>query len=125
MLNWLRGLFGPEHEGRQFTRDAKWIVDDMEAIYRPEDIQRVAGIISERLAQCEEALGPGKRQFEEVLRQMQRHHREARRTANRVELSAMTFVVIHLRARRIGDHGLPALQIVSEFLARWEHPLED
>lgn len=125
MVNWLGRLFGPEREGRQFARDAKWIVDDMEAIYPPEDMQRVAGILTERLAQCEEALGPGKRQFEEVLRQMQRHHREARRKPSRVELSAMTFVIIHLRAQRLGEHGLPALQIIAEFRTRWEHTLED
>ena len=124
MLNWFRNWFGPERDGRRFDKDVKWMIDDMEAIYRTEDMQRVAAIATERLATCEEALGPGKRSHAEVLQEMQRLHREARRMANRVDLTAMTFVIIHLRAQQIGQHGEPALKRIAEFLGRWEHTLE-
>ena len=125
MLNWLRDLLSsPEREGRRFAKDVKWMLDDMEAIYRTEDMQRVAKLVTDRLAQCDEALGPGKRQFEEVLQEMQRHHREARRMASRVEFTAMTLVIIRLRAQRIGEHGGLALKRIDEFLDRWEHTLE-
>ena len=125
MLSWLKGfLGGPERDGKRFAKDVQWMLNDMEAIYRTEDMQRVAQIVTERLAQCDEALGPGKREFDEVLQEMRRHHREARRMASRVELTAMTFVIIRLRAQTIGEYGQPALKLIGEFLDRWQHTLE-
>lgn len=120
-MEWLRNLLGPEREGKRLAKDARWIVTDMDVIYSAERMQQVAQMTREKLRECHTALERAPERRAEVIREVQRHHREARRRHDRTALSAFTFAIIYLRAQTIGAPGVPAIQTIDEFLGRWQH----
>ncbi len=122
---WIRAWFGPEREGRRLAKDARWIIDEMETVYSAAKMREVVKFTEEKLTDCHAAVAANPSKRTDVVRDVQRLHREARRQNDRVVLTAMTFVVIYLKAEVIGHLGLPARTAIDEFQARWRHAKDD
>ena len=46
-------------------------------------------------------------------------HREARRLRDDEALTALTLVIIYLRAERLGAHAAPAREHIDNFISEW------
>ena len=120
----IRNWFGPERDGRNLARDSRWIVNEMEVSYRAETRERIATITRERLTECVTVLDQDPNRYSQVVGELQRHHREARRGQDMPKWTALTLVIIYLKAQKIGEFGVPARAIIDEFLAQWQHTAE-
>ena len=67
-MDWIRGLFGPEREGKRLAKDARWIVSDMDVVYGAERMQQVAQMTRERLRDCHATLERSPERRAEVIR---------------------------------------------------------
>lgn len=128
MLDLLRALwlswFGPERDGRVFNRDALWIVEDMERGYSVEDMRHVARITAREIASFHEALAQGSQTYAASIADLRRHHRESKRLRDAISLTALTLVIIYLKAEAIDEPGQPARAEIDAFIGRWQHAID-
>lgn len=117
------GLFGDrtEREARQLNRDAPNIVEHTYQSFRPKLIRDVALMTSEHITRAHETYGVTEVDLKRAHIDYKALHQEAQRRRDQVALSAMTLIIIYLRAEITGAAARPACQAIDGFIAEWAH----
>jgi len=115
MLGW---LFGDktEREARRLNEDARVIVEQTHQIFSEKGCNQIAERIAEYLTQARTRYGTATVDLQRAHHDYRRLHREARRRGDQRELSALTLVIIHLRAGITGAAARPAQRLIEDFL---------
>jgi len=123
MLGW---LFGDktEREARRLNEDARVIVEQTHQIFSEKGCNQIAERIVEYLTQARTRYGQTTVDLQRAHHDYRRLHREARRRGDQRELSALTLVIIHLRAGIAGAAAQPAQQAIEDFLGAHGHTLD-
>jgi hypothetical protein len=102
---------------RQLQRDAVKIIETDQQIYSQPYLQRAASIVEQELAKIEQRLEGRPKDLGVVRYEVERRHREARRAGDGAALTALTLVLISLRANALGDIANPAKETIAAFIA--------
>lgn len=122
MLGALKTLFdNPKREARRLNGDAATIIDSATKSFPIERVRDIAVMTRERLDEAHEHLDKHSESRDQVLDRFRQLHREARRRMDQVGLTAITLVIIHLRAEALGQPGQPALDAIDAFTGQWAH----
>ncbi|MGI9334479.1 MAG: hypothetical protein ACR2RL_15125 [Gammaproteobacteria bacterium] len=114
-------LNDPTREAARLTRDARHVLDKIVALYAAEQAAKVAVCLSKSLLEAREAIGAAPSRRLDVVREIQRRHRTARRRNDQPELSGLTLVLIALHADELGEAGSDTRLIIDGFLEQWKH----
>ena len=117
--------FGASYEVRMLNRDSAYIVSDAEGRFTEERLHEMANLTEAYLASAEEQMSRENMELANVLPHFQNLHRTARKERQDAGLSAVTLVIIDLKARKHGDACGPARTAIAEFVARWASEDED
>ena len=117
------GLFGDktEREAKQLNRDAPVIIAQAEQTYAPARLRTMAKIIEEYIERGYKRYGTEPIDLKRAHYDFRTLHKEARRKNDQVGLSAMTLVIIHIRAEIAGPKADPARAAINAFTATWLH----
>ncbi len=121
------GLFGnkSERDARRLNRDAPVIIEHARQTFRGDRLRNIALRTVEHLERAHRVFEPNAIGLKRAIMEYQRLHREARDHRDEVSLSAFTLVLIYIRAEALGEAGRPAVDIIDDFIAEWEHTKED
>ena len=116
-------LFGDktEREAKQLNRDAPVIIAQAEQLYAPARLRTMAKIIEEYIERGYKRYGTEPIDLKRAHYDFRTLHKEARRKNDQVSLSAMTLVIIHIRAEIAGPKADPARAAINAFTATWLH----
>ena len=117
------GLFGDkrEREAKQLNRDAPAIIAQAEALYSPARLQTMAETIAKYIERAHKRYGTDPINLRRAHYDFRNLHKEARRNNDQVGLSAMTLVIIYIRAEITGPKADPARAAINAFTATWLH----
>ena len=118
-------LDSPEREARRLNRDAPVIVEQATLGYPVARVRSVANATTEHLARTREVLAERPESREEVLARLREMHRDARRRNDQEALTAVTLVIIALRAEALGEAARPAGEAIEAFLEEWAQEADD
>lgn len=118
LFGWLRSS---ERDIRQLNRDAEAVVKMVFEGYSAATARAVAKVTRETLEEARIRALADAGAAGRVLYDIRGRHKEARRRNDQIALSALTLVIIYLRAKAHGDPGRPARQTIDHFLDQWEH----
>lgn len=125
MIGALKSLFdNPQREARRLNRDASAIIDSAIKSFPIERVRDIALMTRERLDEADEHIEKHSESRAQVLYRFRQLHSEARRRMDQVALTAVTLVIIHLRAEPLEGLGQPALEAIDEFTGQWAHAAE-
>lgn len=114
MFEW---LFPKSATARQLHRDAVKIIDTDRQFYADEYLLRAGEIVKSELEKAEKRIAERPKDQAVVRYELERRHREVRRQGDGAALTALTLVLIKLRADALGDVALPATQVIDAFIA--------
>lgn len=97
------------------------MIDTARQTYRVDIVRAIALLTGEHLQQMAAALAAGPQRRDQLVDEVKRRHREARRHLDNVRLTAFTLIIIHARAEALGDAALPAIRAIEEFVEQWQH----
>jgi len=117
------GLFGDkkEREAKQFNKDAPLIIEQAEQLYAPPRLRAMAETIVEFIERAHVRYGTAEIDLKRAHFDFRGLHKEARRNNDQVGLSAMTLVIIYIRAEINGPMAAPARATIDAFTASWLH----
>ncbi|MDD9876431.1 MAG: hypothetical protein OXR84_03205 [Magnetovibrio sp.] len=115
------GLFGDktESEARQLNRDAPLIIEQSEQTYPPTRLRDMAEMIVEFIERAHVRYGTQEIDLKRAHHDYKSLHKEARRKNDQIELSAMTLVIIYIRAEIAGPLAAPAREAIDAFTGAW------
>ena len=111
--------FGARYETRLLNRDAQYIVDDALGRFSEERVVQMANATRVYLEDARDQLARPNLDPENVLVHFRSLHGAARRERQDMGLSAITLVIIYLRAQRHRDACEPAIRTIDDFVAEW------
>ena len=111
--------FGRRYEVRMLNRDARYIVEDSLQRFNDERVTHVANSTRRYLIEADEQLAQPQLVLENVILHFQTLHRTARREQKDMAFSALTLVVIYLRAQRHDEACTAAITAIREFVDEW------
>ena len=116
------GLLGgfKQRQSKQLNRDASVIIEQAETMFAEKTLSKIAAIVSKEKQRAHEVFGQKPVDLRRAHYEYRKLHKEARRHNNQAELTAMTLVIIHLRAEIAGIDAKPARTSIGEFLARYK-----
>jgi len=117
MLDWLFGNRA-EREAQQLNRDVPVILEQAEGIFSPDSMTVVADMTAEHIKRAHDIYGTQAIDFQRALLDYKKLHKDARGRTDQRALSAMTLVIIYLRAEITGDAARPARDAIEQFIAR-------
>ena len=117
------GLFGDktEREAKQLNRDAPAIIAQVEPLYAPARLRAMAETIDEYIKRAHKRYGTEPIDLKRAHYDFRTLHKAARRNNDQVGLSAMTLVIIYIRAEIAGSKADPARAAINAFMATWLH----
>ncbi len=115
------GLFGDRkaREARQLNRDAPMIIEQAEQLFTDNRLRKIAALVAEHRARAHTLFGRAPVDLKRAHYEYKTLHREARRRNEQADLTAMTLVIIYLRAEMNGVATAPARVAIDQFVARW------
>ena len=116
MFGW---LFGPLREARQLNRDARSVIEAARATASSERIRGIALRLRDDLEAAHDRGGEDPSRYGPVIDHFRTQHREARRRHDDAALTALTLVIIYLRAERNGADAEPARHRIDDFVSEW------
>ena len=116
VLGWLSG---PRREARHLNRDAAAIIETAKATSSNQRIRDVALRLRDDLEAAHDRGGDDPSRYGPVIDHFRTQHREARRRHDDAALTALTLVIIYLRAERTGGEADSARARIDEFLSEW------
>lgn len=120
MLAW---LFGSRREAARLNRDATTIIETARAVSPSERLRDVALQVGDALRTVHARGGGDPSRYAPLIDHFRTQHREARRRRDDGALTALTLVIIYLRAEKIGPDADPARASIDSFVSEWEHVL--
>ena len=119
MIFGLLGVF-KQRQSRQLNRDASVIIEQAEKMFAEKTLSKIAAIVSKEKQRAHEVFGQKPVDLRRAHYEYRKLHKEARRRNNQAELTAMTLVIIHLRAAIAGTDALPARTSIENFIGRYK-----
>jgi len=119
----LFAIFGDKNkrEGKQLNRDAPLIIEQSKQIYAPSRLCFMAETIMELIERAHVRYGTGEIDLKRAHYDYRGLHKEARRNNDQVGLSAMTLVIIYIRAEIVGPSANPARAAIDAFTSEWRN----
>ncbi len=111
--------FGPHREARRLDRDAATIIEAAQSATRSSKIRETALRIREELEAAHAHGGDDPSRYARLVEHFKVRHREARRQRDDTALTALTLVIIYLRAEAIGADADPTRHRIDAFISRW------
>lgn len=111
--------FGSGYEVRTLNRDARYIIEDAEERFSDQRLSAMANLTRTCLSSANEQIGHDDMTIANVLPHFQDLHRTARKERQDMKLSALTLVIIYLRASKHHAACEPATTAIDAFLERW------
>ena len=117
----LSGIFGDKkkREARQLNRDASSVIYQAEQLYAPTRLSFMAETISTFIERAHVQYGSSEIDLKRAHYDYRGLHKEARRMNDQIRLSAMTLVIIYIRAEIAGPPAGPARAAIDQFTERW------
>ncbi len=121
------GLFGnsDERKARQINKDAPVIIEQAEQTFTDTRLSEIAATFSEHLDRAHEMFGRASIDLKRAEYEYRKLNKEARRRNEQANMTALTFVVIYLRAELVGLAAAPARAAIDQFVARWSTEAAD
>jgi len=116
MLDWLFGNRA-EREAKQLNRDAPLILEHAKNMFSDGSMATVASLAQEHIERAVTIYGTKPIDVRRALLDYRRLHKDARGRNDQRALSAMTLVIIYLRAELAGDAATPARETINNFIA--------
>ncbi len=117
------GLFGDktEREVKRLNKDGPELVEFTYQTFRSELIRSVALLTRQHIDRAHDIYGTDAIDLKRAITEYQTFHREAKQSRDQVALTALTLVLIHLRAQLQGAACGPARAAIDGFMAEWAH----
>ena len=109
------------YEAYRLHRDAISIIRADEALRGADFLKNVAREVYANFALARDASNAGETPLK-VRERFRAIHKEARRHRDETGLSAVTLAIIHNRALELGSAGVPAHDVIENFLHEWGEP---
>ena len=110
---------GRGREVRQLNRDAPEIIEHTYQSFSKERVREVALMTAEHIRRAHTTYGTSEIDLKRAHLDYRNLHKQAQRRRDQVALSAMTLVIIYLRAELVGDDCVPARATIEEFTVEW------
>ncbi len=121
MFGWFGG--SRRREIKQLNRDAPLLVEHTLQSFRAEHIRDIAVMTAEHIRRAHTVYGTAEIDRKRALVDYKTLHKEARRKNDQVALSAVTLVIVHLRAELVDANGsrqcAPARAAIDDFVDEW------
>ena len=119
-------LFGDKKKGeaKQLNRDVYTIIEQAKQLYSPKRLCNMAETVADLIARAHLRYGTSEVDLKRAHFDYRGLHKEARQKNDQVRLSAMTLVIIYIRAEIAGPGASPAIAEIDEFINEWR-PSED
>ena len=115
----IAGWFGPQREARRLGRDAATIIETARVTSSAAKIRETALRVRDEL-EVAHARGNGDpSRYRPLVNHFRTQHREARRRRDDAALTALTLIIIYLRAETIGADAAPARDRIDAFVSEW------
>ena len=111
--------FGPQREARRLDRDAATIIETAQSLPSSSKTRETALRISDELEVAHARGGDDPSRYTRLLEHFRNQHREARRRRDDTALTALTLVIIYLRAEMVGADADPARHRIDAFVSEW------
>ena len=114
-------LFGDKkkREAKQLNRDVYTIIEQAKQLYSPKRLCYMAETVAELLARAHLRYGTSEVDLKRAHFDYRGLHKEARQKNDQVRLSAMTLVIIYIRAEIVGPSASTAIAEIDEFIKEW------
>ena len=112
-------LFGSQREARRLDRDAAAIIETAKSASESSRVRETVRRIRDDLEVAHERGGHDPLRYGPLLHHFRTQHREARRRRDDVALTALTLVIIYLRAETLGAGADSARNRIDEFISEW------
>ncbi len=110
---------GPRREASRLDRDAATIIETARAAASSARLRETALRVRDDLDAAHTRGGDDPARYAPLVAHFRTQHREARRRRDDGALTALTLVIIHLRAEMIGRDAEPARKRIDDFIAEW------
>ena len=107
-------------QSRQLNRDVLVIIEQAKTMFADKTLSQIAGIVSTEMHTAHNVFGQKLVDLRRAHYEYRKRHKEARRSNNQAELTAMTLVIIHLRAEIAGIDAKPARASIEQFVAQYK-----
>ena len=111
--------FGPQREARRLDRDAATIIEAAQSLPSSSKTRETALRISDELEVAHARGGDDPSRYTRLVEHFRNQHREARRRRDDTALTALTLVIIYLRAEMVGADADPARHRIDAFVSEW------
>ena len=111
--------FGPQREARRLDRDAATIIETAQSLPSSSKTRETALRISDELEVAHARGGDDPSRYTRLVEHFRNQHREARRRRDDTALTALTLVIIYLRAEMVGADADPARHRIDAFVSEW------
>ena len=111
--------FGSRREANRLNRDATTIIEAARATASSPRIRETALRIRDELDTAHTRGGDDPSRYAPLVAHFRTQHREARRRRDDAALTALTLVIIYLRAETIGRDAEPARKRIDDFISEW------
>ena len=111
--------FGPRREANRLNRDAATIIEAARATASSPRVRETALRIRDELDTAHTRGGDDPSRYAPLVAHFRTQHREARRRRDDAALTALTLVIIYLRAETIGEDAEPARKRIDDFISEW------
>ena len=111
--------FGSQREARRLDRDAVTIIEAAQSLPPSSRIRETALRIRDELEVAHARGGDDPSRYTPLIEHFKDQHREARRRRDDTALTALTLVIIYLRAEMVGADAEPARNRIDAFVSEW------
>ena len=111
--------FGPRREAHRLDRDAATIIEATRATASSPRVRETALRIRDELDTAHARGGDDPSRYAPLVAHFRTQHREARRRRDDAALTALTLVIIYLRAETVGRDAEPARKRIDDFISEW------
>ena len=111
---------GSRREAGRLNRDTTTIIETARAVSSNERLRNIALQVRDALETAHARGGGDPSRYAPLIRHFRARHREARRQRDDGALTALTLVIIYLRAERLGPDADPAQAGIDTFVSEWE-----
>ncbi len=121
------GLFGDTtaREVRRLNKDGPELVEFTYQTFRSEMIRSISLLTRQHIDRAHNIYGSETIDLKRAIAEYQTFHREAKRAHDQVALTALTLVLIYLRAELQGAACSPARAAIDGFMEEWAHAADD
>ena len=110
---------GPGREARRLDRDAATIIETVRATASSSKVRATALRVRDDLETAHARGGEDPSRYGPVIAHFRTQHREARRRHDDTALTALTLIIIYLRAEMLGGGAAPARTRIDDFVSEW------